>query len=315
MAVKRPRRLAWLALAGASLTAIACTRANLDAITSTPSGDGGGGAGGAPPVTCPSTALQPGDSMQTVQVGGVSRSYVLHVPSTYDGSKPVPLIVDFHGMATSGAQYRLMSPYPDETDAEGVVMAFPSGLVGPRGASWNVGPCCVANVDDVAFARDAVTQIRMMACIDPKRVYAAGFATGGGMAQYLACHAADVFAAVASSAFDLLEENVGDCQPFRPITVISFRGTADTLVPYDGGPSAVVPTMPVTFLGAQATFDKWAEIDHCTGAPSAPDSNGCSIHSSCQGGVEVVLCTEQGGGTAVGDASVAWPVLKRHSLP
>jgi len=218
-------------------------------------------------------------------------------------------------MATSGAQYLLMSPYPEETDPEGVVMAFPSGLPGPRGTSWNVGPCCVANVDDVAFARAVVAQISTMACVDPKRVYATGFATGGGMAHYLACHAADVFAAVAPSAFDLLEENVGDCQPFRPITVISFRGTADTLVPYDGGPSAVVAGMPVTFLGALASFRKWADIDQCTGTPSAPDSNGCSTFSSCQGGVEVVLCTKQGGGTEVGDASVAWPVLKRHALP
>jgi polyhydroxybutyrate depolymerase len=313
--VRRPHLLAWLALAGVSVAAVACSRANLDAITRTPAGDGGGGAGGAPPVTCPSPALQPGDSVQTVQVGGMNRSYLLHVPSIYDGSEPVPLIVDFHGMGTSGAQYLPMSPYPDETDPDGVIIALPSGLPGPRGAAWNVGPCCVANVDDVAFARALVTRISTTACVDPKRVYAAGFATGGGMAHYLACHAADVFAAVAPSAFDLLEENVGDCQPPRPITVISFRGTADTLVPYDGGPSAVVPGMPVTFLGAQATFEKWAEIDQCTGSPSAPDSNGCSTYSNCQGGVEVVLCTEQGGGTAVGDASVAWPVLKRHPMP
>ena len=81
-------------------------------------------------------------------------------------------------------------------------------------------------------------QVSTTACIDPKRVYAIGFSMGGGMAHYLACHAADVFAAVAPSSFDLLEENVGDCQPPRPITVISFRGSADTLVPYEGGPSA-----------------------------------------------------------------------------
>ena len=253
--------------------------------------------------------------MQTVQVGGMSRSYVLHVPPVYDGSKPVPLVLDFHGLTTSGSVERGMSPYPDETDAEGVVMAFPSGMAGPLGAAWNVGPCCVANVDDVAFARAVVAQVSMMACIDPKRVYAVGFSMGGGMAHYLACHAADVFAAVAPASFDLMEENAVDCQPSRPITVISFRGSADTLVPYDGGPSSVVPGMPVTFLGAQGTFQKWAEIDRCTGAPSAPDSNGCSTYANCQGGVEVVLCTKQGGGQEAGNAGIAWPVLKRHPLP
>jgi polyhydroxybutyrate depolymerase len=138
---------------------------------------------------------------------------------------------------------------------------------------------------------------------------------GGGMAYTIACHAADMFAAVAPAAFDLLQENVGDCLPPRPITVISFRGSADNLVPYDGGPSAVVPGMPVTFLGAQGTFRTWANIDGCTGSPTAPDSNGCSTYSNCQGGVEVVLCTRQNGGQEPANAAVAWPVLERHPLP
>jgi len=237
------------------------------------------------------------------------------VPSTYDGSKPAPLVVDFHGLTTSGATERNLSQFPDVIDPEGVIMAFPSGLAGPSGAAWNVGPCCVANVDDVAFARAVVTDVSAMACVDPKRVYASGFSMGGGMAHYLACHAADVFAAVAPSSFDLLQENVGECQPPRPITVIMFRGTGDNLIPYDGGPSAVVPGMPVTFLGALPTFQKWAMIDQCTGTPSAPDGNGCSTASNCQGGAEVVLCTKQGGGQEQPNAAIAWPVLKRHTLP
>jgi len=86
-------------------------------------------------------------------------------------------------------------------------------------------------------------------------------------------------------------------------------------VPYDGGPSSVVPGMPVTFLGAQGTFQKWAQLDQCPGTPSAPDGNGCSTFSNCQGGVEVVLCTKQGGGQDQANATIAWPVLKRHTLP
>ena len=134
------------------------------------------------------------------------------------------------------------------------------------------------------------------------------------MAHYLACHAADVFAAVAPAAFDLLEENVNDCNPARPITVISFRGTADSRVPYAGGPSSLVPAMPVTFLGAQATFAAWARIDRCLGAASPPDGNGCSSYAGCQDGVEVILCTKDGGREEPGDPSIAWPVLKRHTL-
>jgi len=278
-------------------------------------GGAGAGNGGTASVTCPSTVLKSGDTTQTLQVGSSSRSYVLHVPAKYDGTKAVPLVIDFHGLMGSGSNERSSSPYPAQTDPDGVVMAFPTGLSGPSGAAWNVGPCCVANVDDVAFAKALVAQIQKSACIDPKRIYAVGFSMGGGLSHYLACHAADVFAAVAPAAFDLLKENVDDCKPARPISVVSFRGTSDPIVPYAGGYSSVVQGMPINFLGAKATFQKWAEINQCTGSASAEDSKGCSTYSTCAGGAEVVLCTKQGGSHEAGNASVSWPILKKHVLP
>jgi polyhydroxybutyrate depolymerase len=172
----------------------------------------------------------------------------------------------------------------------------------------------VADVDDVAFARALVAHVQELACIDASRVYAVGVLTGGGMAHYLGCHAADVFAGIAPAAFDLLEENVDGCAPARPISVVSFRGNGMSRVPYEGGPSALVPGMPLTFLGAQATFEAWAALDGCSGPASAPDANGCSSYSGCAGGVEVVLCTQQGGAEDPGDPDIAWPVLQRHTL-
>lgn len=279
-----------------------------------PSTGGADGTGGSEPITCPDTPLAPGDTTRTIQIGGNNRSYVLHVPPNYDGSSPVPLVVDFHGLTGNGSSQRASSPYPAQTDSDGAIMAFPSGLSGPSGAAWNVGPCCVSDTDDVAFARALVEDIAKDACIDPKRIYAVGFSMGGGFSHYLACHASDLFAAVAPAAFDLLQENVTTCKPERPITVVSFRGTSDGLVPYDGGNSAVVPGMPITFLGAEATFEKWADFNGCTGSPTNLTQQGCKGYSNCEGGVEVVLCTQNAGHVA-GDANVAWPILKKHTLP
>jgi len=294
------------------LLALGCSRADLFAIT-----EGAGMSGGAasePPPTCPSPVLVAGDSSQTLQVGSVSRSFVLHVPGSYNGTKPVPLIVDLHGLGSSGMSELQSSPYPAVTDAEGVVIALPDGSKGTLGTAWNLGPCCVANVDDIAFIRALVAHVQSTACIDSRRVYAVGVLTGGGMVYDLACQTADIFAAVAPAAFDLLQENVDECVPSRPISEISFRGTADPRVPYAGGPSALVPGMPITFLGAQATFQRWAAIDRCTGSPSPEDDNGCSSYSSCDAGVEVTLCTKQGGRDEPGNANLAWPVLRRHTL-
>lgn len=317
------------ALATLTLCGLACGRVDLYPITRAESAASGGTAGDAgsggkagdsnsglagEPAACPDDTLNPGDSNRTLVVDGVTRSYVLHVPASYDGTKPTPLVVDFHGIGGTGKSERSNSPYPAVLDPAGVVMAFPDGSKGPAGTAWNVGPCCVANVDDLAFARALVAQVRGLACVDAKRVYAVGVLTGGGMAHYLACRAGDLFAAVAPAGFDLLAENVNDCLPPRPVTVISFRGTVDSRVPYEGGYSSLVPGLPLTFLGAQATYEKWAEIDGCVGAASPMDSNGCSAYSGCNGGAEVMLCTQQGGADEPGDPSISWPVLARHSL-
>ena len=266
-------------------------------------------------MTCPTTVLKSGNTDKTLSIGGSNRSYTLHVPSTYNGTKPVPLVLDFHGLGGNGKDESNSSPYPAQTDPDGVIMAFPTGLAGPGGNAWNVGPCCVKNTDDVAFAKALVTEIEKTACIDTKRVYAVGFSMGGGMSHYLACHAADVFAAVAPAAFDLLKENVDDCKPTRPISEITFRSTGDQVVNYDGGYSMAVQGMPINFLGAKGTFQKWAQINQCTGAASAADSNGCATYAGCPSDVEVTLCTKQGGSHEPGNAKVGWPALKKHTLP
>jgi polyhydroxybutyrate depolymerase len=264
---------------------------------------------------CPSQSAQPGNRSMTVTVGSQNRSYVLYVPSTYSGSQPVPLIFDFHALGGNGTSQSATSPYPDETRADGVVMAFPTGLPGPGIATtaWNLGPCCTDQGDDIAFTKAMLDQIQSTVCIDKKRIYAVGHITGGGMAYSLACAMSDVFAAVSASAWDLLKENVDSCKPSRGITVVSFRGTGDTLVPYVGGYSSFVTGMPVNFLGAYETFKRWASIDLCSGDASKEDSKGCSKYSSCRDGAEVVLCAKAGV-SEVGDPGIAWPLLKQHTL-
>jgi polyhydroxybutyrate depolymerase len=267
-------------------------------------------------VTCvPGSTLPAGDTNGSLQVGGTMRSYILHVPSTVTGQTPVPLVLDFHPILSDDNYEASNSGYKALADQEGFVVAFPNGIDN----AWNIGPCCTTSrtVDDLGFARALVTKIEGGGCIDPKRVYAVGYSMGGGMSHYLACNAADVFASVAPAAFDLLQDSEEPCHPSRPITEISFRGTADPIVPYAGGASNPPNGLNVTihFLGAQGTFQKWAQLDGCTGSPSAADSNGCSTYSQCKEGVEVTLCTTQGGGHTTGSPQIGWSMLKKHPMP
>ena len=288
-----------------------------------PGGAGTGGAGtggsaaggGSGTVTCPSTALKPGDMTKKLMVGTLSREYILHVPSGYTGTSAVPFVVDFHPIGGSDTSWRSGSPYPAVIDKEGVVSAFPNGEASPNlGNAWNVEGCCTT-ADDVAFTRALVADVEKVVCVDVKRVYAVGFSMGGGMSNYLGCHAADLFAAVGPASFDLTQQNEGDCMPARPITVIEWRGKNDTVVPYAGGHSALVTGMALDFLGAVGTFQKWASLDTCTGSPGAADSNNCQTYSQCGAGVQVTLCTDNNGGHEAANASVVWPMLKKYTLP
>lgn len=266
-------------------------------------------------VTCPAQALAAGDYNKTISVKGVSRSYILHVPSAYKGDSAATLVVDFHPIGGSASGEFSSSPYKAVTDPEGVITVYPNGLASPNmGQAWNVGPCCTT-ADDTSFARAVVAEVKTLACINPKRVYAVGFSMGGGMTHYSACHLADVFAAFSPASFDLATENIGACAPSRPVPIIMFRGTSDLVVPYAGGYSSFVSGMPITFLGAKATFAKWAELDKCTGSPSAEDANGCSTYSTCSAGVKVTLCSINGGGHDYGKANIGWPWLKNYTMP
>jgi polyhydroxybutyrate depolymerase len=275
------------------------------------------------PCTTPGT-LKPGNTTVMIQSGGSMRSYILHVPPKYDGKTRMPLVIDMHGKGGTG-QGQLGSGWLPKADAVGIVMMYPDGLYN----SWNGGPagcpipiCCCQpsqdhNTDDAGFLRAAVAKTAQDGCIDLKRVYATGLSNGGIMSHWLACDAADMFAAVAPVS----GPNMIDCKPSRPVTVVNFRGKGDTLVPYNGGMSVAGGHV---WPSAMADFDKWSTLDGCTDTPMPmPMHPLCQIRSKCAGSAEVILCSPAAGhviysgaaaeGVAIPD--VAWEVFQRHALP
>ncbi|HEU5072687.1 MAG TPA: PHB depolymerase family esterase, partial [Polyangiaceae bacterium] len=224
------------------------------ASTSSVVGAGGsGGTGSVNPANCTASKLTSGDASRTVDVAGVTRSYVLHVPESYDGTTPVPLVFDFHGLGGNGMQQASSSGYRQVADREGFLIAFPDGTEN----AWNIGQCCTNSkeIDDVTFTRAMLESIASDGCVDLARVYVTGFSNGGGMAYLLACEAADVIAAAAPAAFDMLDPEDPVCSPSRPIAVLSSRGTNDTAVPYGGGRGS---GNRVTFLGAEQSLARWS---------------------------------------------------------
>ena len=266
---------------------------------------------------CTGKTARSGKQNMTVMVDTLRRSFVMNIPATYDGTKAVPLIVDYHGPGGSGSNaYALDTTYRPLTEAEGVITLYPDASRGSGSGSmssmpnWNVGPCC-SDKDDTLFTRIMIDSVKAHACIDTTRIYAKSFSYAG-MAHHVACFMSEIFAAVAPAASDLNKTNSAQCRPTRPISVIMFRGKMDGVVRYEGKDSGYNDGM--NFLGAERNFLFWAEKNGCTGSPTT-NADGCREYSSCEGGAKVVLCADEHGGHEPGDGAIGWPFLKQFRLP
>jgi polyhydroxybutyrate depolymerase len=262
--------------------------------------------GGAPPVAACSQApvWSPGDA-KTISLSFGSegtRSYDVYVGKGVKVGTAAPLVVNVHGLTNSPALQAQFSQMNPVADAEGFVVVYPAGL----NASFNAGSCCgqsaASGVDDVGFIRAVVADAEAKICIDAKRVYETGFSNGGMMAYELACHAADLFAAVAPTEGD--NQTIPPCSPSRPVPLAAFQYLADPVV---------------LAASAQQSVQAWAQQDGCTDpSPTTSTVSGfsCDAWSKCSGGASVWYCTMPGGThyPPVGSAPVIWSFLSQFTL-
>lgn len=254
---------------------------------------------------------------KTLHHGGRERRYLLHVPASCDGSRPAPLVLVFHGGGGGPETVRDRSAFAAKADAEGFIVAFPSGtgrFLRSLLLSWNAvhgcGPAREQNVDDVGFTRALVTAIESEHPIDRARIYAAGFSNGAMFCHRLAAEASDLVAAVApvaGSAGGYLSEGsplIMPPQPAHPVSVIAFHGTADPNVPYEGGhgPRAVEGLR--IDIPVRESIEFWRKANDCDAEALTETSSSRLVYVTryaCPAtGVEVVLYT-------IAELGHAWP--------
>ena len=177
---------------------------------------------------------------------GLTRSWLLYVPPSYNSTTPAPLILSYHGNGASGKQQEAITGFSSSANAEFVV-AYPNGVNG----SWEGAPYAVPDVDDVAFTKQLLSSISNSFCIDAARMYASGHSNGGGFTGVLACDGtmSTVFAAFGASSGAFYPGQTGataatcnastvgiTCAPGRKnVPLLEVHGDADGTIPYDGG--------------------------------------------------------------------------------
>ena len=245
------------------------------------------------PVSAASARDEPG----TLQFGGLNRTYRVHVPP----GSAAGLVLNLHGGGGTGVGQQGLSDFDAVADVNNLLVVYPDGYDKSWADGRGASPADRHHVDDVGFLVALTSKLVKDFGVASGHVFVTGMSNGGFMANKLGCDRADVFAAIAPVAGTL---GVGvACNPSRPVSVLAAHGTADRLVPFNGGNvhgrGGVSRSVSVSSM-----VDKWRSVDGCQGGPSKqelPDvGDGTFVHrfdyTACAASTEVVLYRIDDGG-------------------
>jgi len=241
------------------------------------------------------TRTQSATISASLESGGRTRTYLVHLPPSDGAGTLLPLVFVLHGATESDASVEKLSGMSAKADQEHFVAVYPSGT--GRLPTWNAGNCCgpavKEHIDDIGFLRALLETLKRDYPIDPKRVYFTGISNGAMMSYRVACEMSGQVAAIAPVEGAL---NV-DCHPMAPVAVLIFHGTADRLVPFKGGSTLFQVGDRRTDNSVAGAVNFWVKRDVCEANPTHEETP--EVHtdkySHCQDGTAVVLYAIQGG--------------------
>lgn len=191
-------------------------------------------------------------------VGGDRPARVV-LPSDYDGSTALPLVILLHGYSATAAmqdEYFGLSAAVDDLQ---FLLVLPNGMTDGSGKPfWNATPACCdfgdTGVDDVTYLHNVLLEMKANYNVDATRVFFVGHSNGGFMAYRMACEIADEITGIVSLAgATYLDES--NCDAARPVHVLHIHGTSDLLDPYAG---------TFRWPGAETTVERWATRAGCS---------------------------------------------------
>jgi polyhydroxybutyrate depolymerase len=246
-----------------------------------PEDAGSSGDAGSPGSTCTGRPGAAGLSSRSVTVDGLSRTFLVYVPSDLDPNEPVPLVLAHHGFTMSGEIMRTLTDFSEVADAEGFAVAFPDG---GGFYPWHVGTgVCGAGAfangttDDIAFVEAMIDDVDDSQCVNRDEVFVTGFSMGGYFSNHIACERPDLVRAVAPHSGGTY---AGGCNG-GPTPVMVVHGTADGLIDASCGEQA---------------RDLWVERNGCSTQVDVVAIQGgtCEWHRDCPPGGQVTLCMLEG---------------------
>lgn len=252
-----------------------------------PAGNGAVVAGSAGSNSAPRKSkgcgMDPSLSDASLQVAGMSASYVLNLPLAYDKTRAYPLVMAFREANTTADAFRTALNLVPATGADAIVV-YPNCM--NDAATWDI------QRDSLLFDT-LLAKLLAGYCVDQDRVFVLGHGAGAMFTSLLACVRGDKLRAVA--ALSGAPPPPGGC--VGNVAVWLLQGTADTS----------------TLGAALGNRDFWAGRNACDVSMTmqvAPAP--CVEYAGCTAGFPVRYC-EYNGGAALPSfaASGAWSFFKQ----
>jgi len=166
----------------------------------------------------------------SIDVDGKKRDVILHLPSNYDASKPVPLMLVFNGVGDGGSGMEEFTGMSKRADAQGFAVAYMDGTA--TGHSYNNHQWPFDNgADDVKYTSQVIDTLEKDLSIDAKRVGLVGFSQGGSFVHYAAGQLSDKISSVAEVEGWMSGK---ESKTSSPISELSIHGKDDRIIPFDG---------------------------------------------------------------------------------
>ncbi|MGH7594780.1 MAG: T9SS type A sorting domain-containing protein [bacterium] len=251
---------------------------------------------------------------RTLLHAGLSRSYLLHVPPSYDGNPPVPLGIALHEFSGSAASFQTITAFSAKANAEGFIVVYPNGISG----SWTGGGCCGAamtnNLDDAGFINALIDTLAGQYHIDLTRIFVAGFSNGAILAYRLAAELSHKIAAISAVAGPMMLDKVN---PSRPVPIMHFHALNDAVIPYNGGNAS-----GFVFPSVMSVLDFWINRNQC-------DPNSTIIYNrngvigrkwqALANNADIILYTTPMGGhnwpSSIAATDTIWSFFTSHTMP
>ena len=194
---------------------------------------------------------------------------VLVVPEGAAAGTAVPVVFVFHGAGDTGADARDVFQLED-AGAGPAIFVYPNGAQG----TWDIRPLSA----DGRRVDALLGLLSITYCIDPHRIYIAGFSAGAVFTLYLGCNVPATFRALAAVAGTNTRFSPECCK--GPVSSLFIHGTADDTIPIDDGR-----------LARSAALVR----DGCDANPLPDDAN--CVQYSCPAPYAVSYCEWPGGHT------------------